>query len=244
MMLMKNHRIHKKLLVNVASLVLLVLIGCKSPIDLNHDVKEVPIQTALVDMSDLSFSVGGGGISMRYVPNTPPEDSRFSFRSLKLDKIHIDTTNKQILTIAMKYSILTDVGDSSRYEEVLPVSIYHELDTINVPIFDIPPGQRDKIPFMMNVAKLKAYIFSKRKDGTNGFRMIRSEKEFDLLEDSGGYNHADSYVYAIRSRASQGKHGVTIFIESGFSLNTVEIESFDKKFRSNSSGRSILKISF
>lgn len=244
MMLMKNHRIHKILLVNVASLVLLVLIGCKSPIDLNHDVKEVPIQTALVDVSDLNFSVDGGGRSMRYVPNTPPEDSRFSFRSLKLDKIHIDTTNKQILTIAMKYSILTDVGDSSRYEEVLPVSIYHELDTINVPIFDIPPGQRDKVPFMMNVAKLKAYIFSKRKDGTNGFRMIRSEKEFDLLEDSGGYNHADSYVYAIRSRASQGKHGVTIFIESGFSLNTVEIESFDKKFRSNSSGRSILKISF
>ncbi len=244
MMLMKNQRIHTILLVKLASLILLMMIGCKSPIDLDQDVKEVPIQTKLVEVSDLSFAVDGGGRSMRYVPNTPPEDSRFSFRFLKLDKIHIDTTKKTSLTIAMKYSILTDVGDSSRYEEVLPVSIYHELDTINVPIFDIPPGQRDKIPFMMNVAKLKAYIFSKRKDGTNGFSMIRSEKEFDLLEDSGGYNHADSYVYAIRSRASQGKHGVTIFIESGFSLNTVEIESFDKKFRSNSSGRSILRISF
>lgn len=74
--------------------------------------------------------------------------------------------------------------------------------------------------------------------------MIRSDKEFDLLEDSGGYNHADSYVYAIRSRASQGKYSIMIFIESGFSLNTVEIESFDKKFRSNTSGRSILTISF
>ncbi len=244
MMLMKNHRIHKLLLPKLASLILLMMIGCKSPIDLDQDVKEVPIQTKLVEVSDLSFAVDGGGRSMRYVPNTPPEDSRFSFRFLKLDKIHIDTTKKNSLTIAMKYSILTDVGDSSRYEEVLPVSIYHELDTINVPIFDNPPGPRDKIPFMMNVAKLKAYIFSKKKDGINGFRMIRSEKEFDLLEDPGGYNHADSYVYAIRSRASQGKNSIMIFIESGFSLNTVEIESFDKKFRSNTSGRSILTISF
>jgi len=244
MMHMKNHPIHSRLLVKLASLFLMMLIGCKSPIDLDKDVKEVPIQTKLVEVSDISFSVDGGGRSMRYIPNLPPEDSRFLFSNFKLEKIHIDTTNKQTLTLAMKYGIITDVGDTSRFEEVLPVSLYHELDTINIPIFENPPGPRDKKPFMMKTSRLKTYIFTKKKDGVNGFRMVRSEREFDLLEDSKGDNHVDSYVYAIRSRMPQGKTGIIVFIESGFTLNGVEIDSYDKKFRSNSSGRSFLKISF
>jgi hypothetical protein len=74
--------------------------------------------------------------------------------------------------------------------------------------------------------------------------MNRTEREFDLLDDKDGYNHTDAYVYAIRTRLSDSKTIISIIIESGFSLNTVEIDSFDKNFRSNTSGKSILKITF
>jgi hypothetical protein len=146
--------------------------------------------------------------------------------------------------MAMKYSIGTDVSDSSRFEEVLPISLACEFDTIKIPILDNIPGPRDRTAAMLKKFRLKAYIFSKKKDGSNGFRMIRSEKEFDLLEDSNGYNHADTYVYALRTRMPQGKPIITVYIESGFGLNAIEFESLDKKFRSNTSGRSIMKISF
>jgi hypothetical protein len=207
-------------------------------------VEEVPIQTKPVAMSTMRISIDGGGRSMRFVPNDPPEESRFSFRSYKLETIHVDTTERHSLRMAMKYSIGTDVSDSSRFEEVLPISLACEFDTIKIPILDNIPGPRDRTAAMLKKFRLKAYIFSKKKDGSNGFRMIRSEKEFDLLEDSNGYNHADTYVYALRTRMPQGKPIITVYIESGFGLNAIEFESLDKKFRSNTSGRSIMKISF
>lgn len=241
---MNNYTNHIKQLVMLTSILLFGLIGCKSPIDLDKDVKEVPIQTNPVAISTMRFSIDGGGRSMRYIPNDPPEESRFSFKSYKLERLHVDTTVRDSLMLTMKYSIATDVSDSSRYEEVLPIDLVCEFDTIKVPIFDNLLGPRQRTAAMLKKFKLKTYIFSKKKDGTNGFRMNRSEKEFDLLEDSNGYNHADTYVYAIRTRMPQGKPVITVFIESGFALNAVEIESLDKKFRSNSSGRSIMKISF
>jgi hypothetical protein len=195
-------------------------------------------------MSSMRISIDGGGRSMRFIPNEPPEESRFSFRSYDLEKIHVDTTDRFSLKLAMKYSIVTDISDSSRFEEVLPISLACEFDTIKVPIFDNIPGPRERTAAMLKKFRLKAYIFSKKKDGPNGFRMIRSEKEFDLLEDSNGYNHADTYVYALRTRMPQGKPVITVYIESGFGLNAIEFESLDKKFRANSSGRSIMKISF
>jgi hypothetical protein len=244
MMHMNNYKNHIKHLVILTSILLSGLIGCKSPIDLDQDAKEVPIQTKPVSMSSMRISIDGGGRSMRFIPNDPPEESRFSFRSYDLEKIHVDTTDRFSLKLAMKYSIVTDISDSSRFEEVLPISLACEFDTIKVPIFDNIPGPRERTAAMLKKFRLKAYIFSKKKDGPNGFKMNRSEKEFDLLDDSGGYNHADSYVYAIRTRMINAKPIITVFIESGFSLNSIEIESYDKKFRSNTSGRSIMKISF
>ena len=244
MMHMNNYKNHIKHLVILTSILLSGLIGCKSPIDLDQDVREVPIQTKPVAMSSMRTSIDGGGRSMRFIPNDPPEESRFSFRSYDLEKIHVDTTDRFSLKLAMKYSIVTDISDSSRFEEVLPISLACEFDTIKVPIFDNPPGPRERTAAMLKKFRLKAYIFSKKKDGPNGFRMIRSEKEFDLLEDSNGYNHADTYVYALRTRMPQGKPIITVYIESGFGLNAIEFESLDKKFRSNTSGRSIMKISF
>ena len=244
MMHMNNYTNHIKHLVILTSIFLYGLIGCKSPIDLDQDVEEVPIQTKPVAMSTMRISIDGGGRSMRFVPNDPPEESRFSFRSYKLETIHVDTTERHSLRMAMKYSIGTDVSDSSRFEEVLPISLACEFDTIKIPILDNIPGPRDRTAAMLKKFRLKAYIFSKKKDGSNGFRMIRSEKEFDLLEDSNGYNHADTYVYALRTRMPQGKPIITVYIESGFGLNAIEFESLDKKFRSNTSGRSIMKISF
>jgi len=244
MMHMNNYTNHIKHLVILTSIFLYGLIGCKSPIDLDQNVKEVPMPTNPVAMSTMRFSIDGGGRSMRFVPNDPPEESRFSFRSYKLETIHVDTTERHSLRMAMKYSIGTDVSDSSRFEEVLPISLACEFDTIKVPIFDNIPGPRERTAAMLKKFRLKTYIFSKKKDTAGGFKMNRSEKEFDLLDDSGGYNHADSYVYAIRTRMTNAKPIITVFIESGFSLNSIEIESFDKKFRSNTSGRSIMKISF
>lgn len=244
MMHMNNYKNHIKHLVILTSILLSGLIGCKSPIDLDQDVREVPIQTKPVAMSSMRISIDGGGRSMRFIPNDPPEESRFSFRSYDLEKIHVDTTDRFSLKLAMKYSIVTDISDSSRFEEVLPISLACEFDTIKVPIFDNIPGPRERTAAMLKKFRLKAYIFSKKKDGPNGFRMIRSEKEFDLLEDSNGYNHADTYVYALRTRMPQGKPIITVYIESGFGLNAIEFESLDKKFRSNTSGRSIMKISF
>ena len=244
MMHMNNYKNHIKHLVILTSILLSGLIGCKSPIDLDQDVREVPIQTKPVAMSSMRISIDGGGRSMRFIPNEPPEESRFSFRSYDLEKIHVDTTDRFSLKLAMKYSIVTDISDSSRFEEVLPISLACEFDTIKVPIFDNIPGPRERTAAMLKKFRLKAYIFSKKKDGPNGFRMIRSEKEFDLLEDSNGYNHADTYVYALRTRMPQGKPIITVYIESGFGLNAIEFESLDKKFRSNTSGRSIMKISF
>jgi hypothetical protein len=241
---MNNYTNHIKHFVILTSILLYGLIGCKSPIDLDQNVEEVPMPTNPVAMSTMRFSIDGGGRSMRFMPNDPPEESRFSFRSYKLETIHIDTTERHSLRMAMEYSIGTDVSDSSRYEEVLPISLACEFDTIKVPIFENIPGPRDRTPVMLKKFGLKAYIFSKKKDGPSGFRMIRSEKEFDLLEDSNGYNHADSYVYALRTRMPQGKPIITVYIESGFGLNAIEFESLDKKFRSNSSGKSIMKISF
>jgi hypothetical protein len=207
-------------------------------------VKEVPMPTNPVAMSTMRFSIDGGGRSMRFVPNDPPEESRFSFRSYKLETIHVDTTERNSLRMAMKYSIGTDVSDSSRYEEVLPISLACEFDTIKVPILDNIPGPRERTAAMLKKFRLKTYIFSKKKDGPSGVRMNRSEKEFDLLEVSNSYNHADTYVYALRTRMPQGKPIVTVHIESGFALSSVEFESLDKKFRANTSGRSIMKISF
>jgi hypothetical protein len=244
MMNMNNYKNHIKHLVILTSILLSGLIGCKSPIDLDQDAKEVPIQTKPVSMSSMRISIDGGGRSMRFIPNDPPEESRFSFRSYDLEKIHVDTTDRFSLKLAMKYSIVTDISDSSRFEEVLPISLACEFDTIKVPIFDNIPGPRERTAAMLKKFRLKTYIFSKKKDTAGGFKMNRSEKEFDLLDDSGGYNHADSYVYAIRTRMTNAKPIITVFIESGFSLNSIEIESFDKKFRSNTSGRSIMKISF
>jgi hypothetical protein len=244
MMHMNNYKNHIKHLVILTSILLSGLIGCKSPIDLDQDAKEVPIQTKPVSMSSMRISIDGGGRSMRFIPNDPPEESRFSFRSYDLEKIHVDTTDRFSLKLAMKYSIVSDISDSSRFEEVLPISLACEFDTIKVPIFDNIPGPRERTAAMLKKFRLKAYIFSKKKDGPNGFRMIRSEKEFDLLEDSNGYNHADTYVYALRTRMPQGKPIITVYIESGFGLNAIEFESLDKKFRSNTSGRSIMKISF
>lgn len=244
MMHMNNYTNHIKHLVILTSILLYGLIGCKSPIDLDQNVNEVPMPTNPVAMSTMRFSIDGGGRSMRFMPNDPPEESRFLFRSYKLETIHIDTTERHSLRMAMKYSIDTDVSDSSRYEEVLPITLACEFDTIKVPIFDNIPGPRDRTPAMLKKFRLKTYIFSKKRDGSNGVRMNRSEKEFDLLDDSYGYNHADTYVYALRTRIPQGKPIITVYIESGFTLNAVEIESLDKKFRSNSSGRSIMKISF
>jgi hypothetical protein len=244
MMHMNIYKNHIKHLVILTSILLSGLIGCKSPIDLDQDAKEVPIQTKPVSMSSMRTSIDGGGRSMRFIPNEPPEESRFSFRSYDLEKIHVDTTDRFSLKLAMKYSIVTDISDSSRFEEVLPISLACEFDTIKVPIFDNIPGPRERTAAMLKKFRLKAYIFSKKKDGPNGFRMIRSEKEFDLLEDSNGYNHADTYVYALRTRMPQGKPIITVYIESGFGLNAIEFESLDKKFRSNTSGRSIMKISF
>jgi hypothetical protein len=244
MMHMNNYKNHIKHLVILTSILLSGLIGCKSPIDLDQDVEEVPIQTKPVAMSTMRISIDGGGRSMRFIPNEPPEESRFSFRSYDLEKIHVDTTDRFSLKLAMKYNIVTDISDSSRFEEVVPISLACDFDTINVPILDNPPGPREKTPAMLKKFRLKTYIFSKKKDGIGGFKMNRSEKEFDLLDDPSGYNHADSYVYAIRTRMANAKPIITVFIESGFSLNSIEIESYDKKFRSNTSGRSIMKISF
>ena len=244
MMHMNNYTNHIKHLVILTSILFYGLIGCKSPIDLDQNVNEVPMPTNPVAMSTMRFSIDGGGRSMRYIPNDPPEESRFSFRSYNLDRIHIDTTVRDSLKLTVKYSIVTDVSDSSRYEEVLPISLACEFDSIKVPIFDNIPGPRQRTAAMLKKFRLKTYIFSKKKDPTNGFKIHRSEREFDLLEDSNGYNHADTYVYALRTQMPQGKPVITVFIESGFALNAVEIESLDKKFRSNSSGRSIMKISF
>ena len=244
MMHMNNYKNHIKHLVILTSILLSGLIGCKSPVDLDQNVIEVPIQTKPVAMSSMHISIDGGGRFTRYIPNDPPEENRFLFRSYDLEKIHVDTTHKSSLKLALKYSIVTDISDSSRFEEVVPISLACDFDTINVPILDNPPGPRERTPAMLKKFRLKAYIFSKKKDGPNGFRMIRSEKEFDLLEDSNGYNHADTYVYALRTRMPQGKPIITVYIESGFGLNAIEFESLDKKFRSNTSGRSIMKISF
>ena len=244
MMHMNNYTNHIKHLVILTSIFLYGLIGCKSPIDLDQNVKEVPMPTNPVAMSTMRFSIDGGGRSMRFVPNDPPEESRFSFRSYKLETIHVDTTERNSLRMAMKYSIGTDVSDSSRYEEVLPISLACEFDTIKVPILDNIPGPRERTAAMLKKFRLKTYIFSKKKDGPSGVRMNRSEKEFDLLEVSNSYNHADTYVYALRTRMPQGKPIVTVHIESGFALSSVEFESLDKKFRANTSGRSIMKISF
>jgi hypothetical protein len=243
MMHMNNYKNHIKHLVILTSILLSGLIGCKSPVDLDQNVIEVPIQTKPVAMSSMRISIDGGGRSMRFIPNEPPEESRFSFRSYDLEKIHVDTTDRFSLKLALRSIIVTDISDSSRFEEVLPISLAYEFDTIKVPIFDIPPGPRERTAAMLKKFKLKTYIFSKKKEA-GVFKMNRSEKEFDLLNDSGGYNHADSYVYAIRTRMTNAKPMITVFIESGFSLNSIEIESHDKKFRSNTSGRSIMKISF
>ena len=223
---------------------LLFMMGCKSPIDLDQDVKEEPLPTKPVAMSNMRFSIDGGGRSTRFIPNDPPEESRFSFKSYKLETIHVDTTERHYLRMAMKFSIDTDVSDSSRFEEVLPISLACEFDTMKVPILDNITGPRERTAAILKKFRLKTYIFSKKKDGANGFRMNRSEKEFDLLEYSNSYNHADTYVYALRTRMPQGKPIITLHIESGFALNAVEFESLDKKFRANSSGRSIMKISF
>jgi hypothetical protein len=244
MMQMNKYTNHIKNLIILTSILLYGLIGCKSPIDLDQNVNEVPMPTNPVAMSTMRFSIDGGGGSMRFIPNDPPEESRFSFRSYKLETIHVDTTERNSLRMAMKYSIGTDVSDSSRYEEVLPISLACEFDTIKVPILDNIPGPRERTAAMLKKFRLKTYIFSKKKDGPNGVRMNRSEKEFDLLEVSNSYNHADTYVYALRTRMPQGKPIITVHIESGFALSSVEFESLDKKFRANTSGRSIMKISF
>jgi len=233
-----------KLLAFVIVSSVLGLSGCKSPIDLDNDVKEVPIQTKPVELSSMRVSVDGGGRSMRFIPNSPPEETRFSFKGFTIEQAHIDTTDRSKLKLAMRFGITTDIPDSSRFEEVMPKLLSCEFDTVMVPIFDNPPSPREKLGILLKKSKLYTYIFSKRKDGPSGFRIIKSEKEFDLLDDTDGYNHTDTYVYAIRTRAVNSKPIISLIIESGFSLNGVEIDSFDKNFRTNTSGKSIIKITF
>ena len=244
MMNMKYRSFNIHYLIFPFLLTLLSMIGCKSPIDLDQDVEEVPLPTKPVELSNMRFSVEGGGRSMRFLPNDTPEESRFSFRYHDIEKIFVDTTHRAKLTVAMKFKISTDIGDSSRFEEILPKSHYCEVDTVTVPIFNNPPSHIQKLPITLKKSQLKTYIFSKRKDGPNGFRMIRTEKVFDFIDDSIRDNHSDTFVFAYRSRLPQGKEVITLVIESGFALNTLEIESYDKKFRSNANGRSILKIQF
>lgn len=231
-------------IVIMTACILLTLIGCKSPIDLDKNVNEVSLPTQPVEMNSMRFAIDGGGRSMRWLQSGPPEESRFSFKTWKIEHIHIDTTKPLHLTLAMKYGIFTDISDSSRFEEILPYSLDYEVDTTIIPIFDSPPMPREKKAVTLKKSSIKTYIFSKKKDGPNGVRMVRTEKEFDLLEDSKGDNHSDTYVYAIRTRLQQGKTMITVVIESGFTLNSAEIESFDRKFPSNASGRSSMRISF
>jgi hypothetical protein len=232
---------NRQILFSLGLIALMGFIGCKSPIDLDDSVSEVPVKTNPVDINSLKFETTGSVNSVPLGPNGPLDVRVSVFKSISVEDVYIDTTDKNKISIAIKYEISADIPDLLQNEEVIPYKIEYEFDTVHIPIFDNPPSPRDKNIIKAKEAELKMYVFAKKKDG-NGFKIVRSEKDIDLLED--GDNFFQTSVFAIRNRKPGIKSGMTIVIESDFSLHGIEIESYDRKPRTNSYGRSLIKIQF
>ncbi|NBP66965.1 MAG: hypothetical protein EBU66_20255 [Bacteroidetes bacterium] len=236
-----SFRNRTSLLLSLGTVILMTMIGCKSPTDLDTGVIEVPMPTNPVSMSDMTFEFIGGGTTSKNIPNAPQDYGVFSFVKHSIERIHIDTTSKTHVKCTFSFNGMTDVTDRSQNEEVLPYEMEIECDTMLIPILDsIPVGRAYKIPVQLHKARVKAYIFSKRKEA-NGYRIIRTDRDFDFLDDM-SYNSCAMDVYAVR--AKKPAKGISIIVESRFNVVSAEIESFDKKMRSPFGGRFLFKVTF
>ncbi len=221
---------------------LLGMQGCKSPIDLDNQVIEVAVQTKPIDKSDIRTETDGNVRSPRFGPNGPIDLNDFSFDKCEIDDVFIDTTDKRHLKVALKVKTKTNAPDRTQYEEVIPHNFEFELDTVRIPIFDNPPNPREKLIVLMKEAEMELFVFAKKKE-QGGIKIVRSEKSIDLTDERGN-NSLNSFVYAIRKRVQGNKTMTTLHIEQTFSVNGVEIDSFDRKLPASSNGRSIIRIQF
>ncbi|MGA1414954.1 MAG: hypothetical protein ACO323_07925, partial [Candidatus Kapaibacteriota bacterium] len=55
----------KNILLVCGSIILITIIGCKSPTDLDSSINEVPISTKPVNINDITFEFNGGGMTSR-----------------------------------------------------------------------------------------------------------------------------------------------------------------------------------
>lgn len=239
---MNSH--NKHIIIVLTSLIFLLLgvQGCKSPIDLDNQVIEVPVQTKPIDKSDIRTETDGNVRSPRFGPNGPIDLNDFSFDKSEIDDFYIDTTDRLFLKVALKVKTRTNAPDRSQYEELIPHHLEFEMDTVRIPVFDNPPSPKDKNFVLMKEAEMKLFVFAKKKE-QGGIKIVRSEKSIDLTDERGN-NSLNSFVYAIRKRVPGNKTMTTLHIEQTFSVNGVEIDSFDRKFPASSNGRSIIRIQF
>jgi hypothetical protein len=229
----------KNILLVCGCIILITIIGCKSPTDLDSNINEVPISTKPVNINDITFEFNGGGVTSRINPNSTPDKETYNFNKHEIEHIFIDTTDRNNLKVALSFKGRTDVPDRSQFEEALPYEIDIDCDTMIIPILASMPTKADqKKPVRLKEAKIKTYFFGKRRE-SNGVRIIKTEQEFDLLENA-GYNSMNLDVFAIRT-PRPGK-GFQIFVESRFIVQDAEVESLDKKVLAPFGGRFLLKI--
>lgn len=242
--MMKMNITHNRfaLLLTFTAIILFGFVGCKSPIDLDDSVIEVPIPTNPIDRRDARFELFGNIKSSRNSPNGPMDFNDFKFKMYEVEDFYIDTTDSKTLKIALKVETETDSPDRSQFEEVIPYHFEFELDTVQIPVFDNPPGPRERLFIQMKEAEMKLFVFAKKKDA-GGVKIVRSDKTIDFMDEDGDIS-LKSYVYAIRSNGPGKKTTTEIIIEHIFLIQGVEIDSYDRKIPTSSNGRSIFKIRF
>ena len=218
---------------------MIAMSSCKSPTDLDSSIKEIPIASKPVQPSEVKISVDGAGLTDRFTANGQM-DYGFRFISCVAEKVFIDTTSKESLKVALKFNVKTSVDDNSNYEEAVPYEFECEIDTMNIPVFTFMPDPQKKRMTIPAKANMKSYVFFKKKESM-GFRIIRSERVFNLMD---GDNTLGFFVYAVRTQSPGRPQSTVIFIESRFSVNNIQIESEGKKIRTAFYGNSITKLAF
>jgi len=229
----------KNILLVCGSIILITIIGCKSPTDLDSNINEVPISTKPVNINDITFEFNGGGMTSRINPNSNPDKETYNFNKYEIEHIFIDTTDRNNLKVALSFKGRTDVPDRSQFEEALPYEVDIDCDTMIIPILSSMPTKADQKKLVrLKEAKIRTYFFGKKRE-SNGVRIIKTEQEFDLLENA-GYNSMNLDVFAIRT--PRPGNGFQIFVESRFIVQDAEVESLDKKVPAPFGGRFVLKI--
>lgn len=216
--------------------------GCKSPTDLDNPIIEVPAKTKPIEKSDIRIETEGNIKSPRFGPNGPIDLNDYSFDKSEIEDLFIDTTDKNYLQVALKVKTRTNAPDRTQYEEVIPHHFEFEMDTVRIPVFDNPPNPREKMFVLMKEAEMELFVFTKKKE-QGGIKFVKSEETIDLMNENGN-NSLKSFVYAMRKKVPGNKTMTTLHIEQIFSINGVEIDSFDRKIPASTNGRSILRIQF